>query len=451
MLAIGLIVVGLGAIPSAWAQSDVTAIDERLSTVRREMDSAAEEAQRLAAEAQSLDEKRRLLAQELVVLAAEERRREEAVRENDARLAILTAEESRKAAELAARRRELATTLQALLRIARNPPEGLIAMPASLDEIYLTGRLIAGLVPALEAHGREIALDLDELARMRGDVAAEHVALKAARADLAGQRIRVAVLVEETSRLHALTTQDQVARSAQVAMLAAEVADLEALIAEAGRLAEAQTLVESEPESVVETVPVAVSTATALAEPEVVILYGPPVPTAKPSASAASLAAVAPAAGDTGTTEATVALAEPGELPSFTAAKGILPVPAAGTVVAGYGDRRSDGTVIKGLVIDSLSDAQVIAPFDGEIVYAGPFRNYGQLLIIAHGEGYHTVLAGFATINVATGQSVLAGEPVGSLGEASAGKATLYVELRHDGEPIDPAPWLSQLNYKDEG
>src|SRR5690606_5920606 len=91
------------------------------------------------------------------------------------------------------------------------------------------------------------------------------------------------------------------------------------------------------------------------------------------------------------------------------------------------------------------------APADGNVLYAGPFRSYGQLLILDVGDDYHVLLAGMAGISVAAGQSVLAGEPVGAMGEtriASALAASgtnlapeLYVEFRKDGKPIDPAPW----------
>jgi murein DD-endopeptidase MepM/ murein hydrolase activator NlpD len=95
--------------------------------------------------------------------------------------------------------------------------------------------------------------------------------------------------------------------------------------------------------------------------------------------------------------------------------------------------------------------AQVRAPCDGWVVYAGPFRSYGQLLIVNVGDGYHVLLAGLANISVELGQFVLKGEPVGLMGGvvvASAADVTvggqqpvLYVEFRKDGRSIDPAPW----------
>jgi septal ring factor EnvC (AmiA/AmiB activator) len=85
------------------------------------------------------------------------------------------------------------------------------------------------------------------------------------------------------------------------------------------------------------------------------------------------------------------------------------------------------------------------------VVYAGPFRSYGQVLILNAGDGYHVVLAGMERVNAALGQFVLGGEPIASMGAtqlASIGEVDhtsaqpiLYVEFRKDGTAIDSAPW----------
>jgi septal ring factor EnvC (AmiA/AmiB activator) len=109
--------------------------------------------------------------------------------------------------------------------------------------------------------------------------------------------------------------------------------------------------------------------------------------------------------------------------------------------------------VMQGDTLATQSGAIVTAPADGSILYAGPFRSYGQLLILDAGDGYHIVLAGMGRISVAAGQSVIAGEPVGAMGEARVASASasgdanrtpeLYMEFRKDGKPVDPAPWWS--------
>jgi septal ring factor EnvC (AmiA/AmiB activator) len=148
-----------------------------------------------------------------------------------------------------------------------------------------------------------------------------------------------------------------------------------------------------------------------------------------------------------------VALSQPGRMkPSipFARAKGLLPLPAEGEVLVKFGQSH-DGSESKGLRIATRQGAQVTAPCDGWIVYAGQFRNYGQLLIINAGGGYHILLAGMERIQAEVGQFILAGEPVAAMGgepqvhadEQSAVHPTLYVEFRRDQQPVDPAPWWS--------
>jgi len=147
------------------------------------------------------------------------------------------------------------------------------------------------------------------------------------------------------------------------------------------------------------------------------------------------------------------ALKDPGRLApaiAFATAKGALPLPVNGVRLREFGSSDGLGSTEKGLWIASRAAAPVIAPCDGWVVYAGPFRSYGQLLILNAGGGYHILLAGMERISVDPGQFVLTGEPVAVMGggpQSAAAVATgstqptLYVEFRKDGTPVDPSPW----------
>jgi septal ring factor EnvC (AmiA/AmiB activator) len=137
----------------------------------------------------------------------------------------------------------------------------------------------------------------------------------------------------------------------------------------------------------------------------------------------------------------------------FTALRGRMELPVAGRILHRFGDDDGTGGTMYGDIVTTQSGAIVTAPADGNVLYAGPFRSYGQLLILDAGDGYHVVLAGLGRISVSLGQSVLAGEPVGLMGEArvastvamdtDSSQPELYVEFRKDGKPVDPAPWWS--------
>jgi len=143
---------------------------------------------------------------------------------------------------------------------------------------------------------------------------------------------------------------------------------------------------------------------------------------------------------------------------AFSQDKGRLPWPAPGKVVKDYGDPDGLGGQTQGVSLAVAPGATVAAPADSWVAFAGPYRSYGQLLILNAGEGYYMVLAGMERIQVSVGQFVLAGEPVavmGSGGVRAAGNApigaggpVLYIELRKNDNVIDPQPWWAKSNLE---
>jgi len=130
---------------------------------------------------------------------------------------------------------------------------------------------------------------------------------------------------------------------------------------------------------------------------------------------------------------------------------GQLPFPAVGAVVGRYGENNENGMTRRGIEIATRPAAQVVSPYEGRVVFVGEFRGYGQLLIIEHSEGYHSLLAGMARIDSVMGQWVLVGEPVGIMEPTPGSEPLLYVELRRDGRPINPLPWLASRGTNTQG
>jgi septal ring factor EnvC (AmiA/AmiB activator) len=125
--------------------------------------------------------------------------------------------------------------------------------------------------------------------------------------------------------------------------------------------------------------------------------------------------------------------------------RGQLTAPVAGKIVRSWGDATAGGPA-SGISYQAPPEARVVSICSGHVVFAAPFRSYGLLLIVDCGGGYHAVLAGFDKLDVKVGQNVAAGEPVGVMPNwqpgATGERPTLYVELRRDSQPVNPAPWL---------
>ena len=135
---------------------------------------------------------------------------------------------------------------------------------------------------------------------------------------------------------------------------------------------------------------------------------------------------------------------------AFASAKGMLSLPVNGVRLRNFGASDGVGGADKGISVATRAGAQVTTPCDGWVVYSGPFRSYGQLLILNAGGGYHVLIAGMERISVNIGQFVVAGEPIAVMGStsrvasviaANASQPVLYIEFRKDGTPIDPGPW----------
>jgi septal ring factor EnvC (AmiA/AmiB activator) len=177
---------------------------------------------------------------------------------------------------------------------------------------------------------------------------------------------------------------------------------------------------------------------------------------AKAAATASLQGAPAPLNGKPNLT----ALKDPGRLSpaiAFASAKGLFTLPVNGVKIRDFGAPDNAGSTEHGLSIATRAGAQVTAPADAWVVYAGPFRSYGQLLILNMGGGYHLLLAGMERISVDLGQFVLAGEPVAVMGSGSriaavlatgSSQPVLYIEFRKDGTPIDPGPWWAAGEVK---
>jgi septal ring factor EnvC (AmiA/AmiB activator) len=130
-----------------------------------------------------------------------------------------------------------------------------------------------------------------------------------------------------------------------------------------------------------------------------------------------------------------------GRLPA-PATTAVFTAPVTGPVARRFGQTGSDPLRAKGWTWTADPGAEVVSPAAAEVDYAGPLKDWGLVLILRVGPD-HLVLAGLARVDVDTGMSVAAGEPVGRAAAGPA-KPEVYLEVRHGVTPVDPARWFGR-------
>ncbi|MDE1173080.1 MAG: peptidoglycan DD-metalloendopeptidase family protein [Parvibaculaceae bacterium] len=430
-----------------------------LKRIQDEMKAAEDRRKALDSQTQSVEAEAGGLRQRLIDVTAKVQAHEEDVNKAGVKLDALNALEKRLTADLERRRSQTGDLLAALVRLQTNPPPALLVKPDDAVSAARSALLLSAAVPELRAQALDLARQIDNLRDVRAALITEREKLKTAQADLAREQTSLnGLLADRLARQKALSAEAGTEQKT-AADLSAKATSLRELIGALEKSAAANMPVTRPaegpppaPKPAPKPVPVPGQTAPKQSEtPREVdpldlpadspLRTGTPAPVpAQPSAAPVTAAAI---------------MAAP--TPSLARASGGLPV--SGRIVTAYGEPAEGGGVSQGIVIATRAGAPVTAPRDGHIAFAGPFRRYGQLLIIQTAEGYHVILAGMDEVTARVGQDVLAGEPVGIMGSgSSSGPQTvstepvsagtsgpiLYVEIRKNGATVNPALWLGR-------
>lgn len=131
----------------------------------------------------------------------------------------------------------------------------------------------------------------------------------------------------------------------------------------------------------------------------------------------------------------------------FNLQKGRLTLPVQGTILAGFGKHKhpefNSYTFSNGISISASAGTDIHAVFDGRVIFAEYFKGYGNMVIVDHGGGYFSVYAHAAKIFKGTGVKVARNDVLAKVGELDSSRGPmLYFEIRHQGKPVDPAPWF---------
>ncbi len=424
----------------AEAQEDLSRDEakKRLDETEQQLQSSRAKEQGLTQDIATLAEERAKLNSELIEAGNRVQASEAKLSETEAKLTELTDQVNVIKSSITERKETIVKMLMAMQRMGRTPPPALVTRRDDALAVVRSAMLLADVFPELKYQADNLSHELEGMVSIEAGIREQRDAEKQEADRLASEQAGLDRLLEEkkaklaqgeaelaevkqstAEQAQAVTDLNELIDKLDAQIAKVEVAQYDAEVAAERALREreqAQALATPANESVVEIKPE--STKIAFASPD---RMKPAMP--------------------------------------FEAAKGSLRLPAAGRRIKRFGDAEAAGGTAKGISLQTRTEARITAPSDGWVVYAGPFRSYGQLLIINAGGGYHVLLAGMSRIDVSLGQFVLAGEPIAVMGNSAApsqggddsSRPVLYVEFRKDGRPIDPDPWWAEASEKVQG
>jgi septal ring factor EnvC (AmiA/AmiB activator) len=377
---------------------------QQLSTVEQQLQSSQDAQARMAAELAAALKEQDEVSARLVAVSRAIQGEEVKISASEDEMNRLRAEQVTIEARLADKQDVLSELLAGLQRLEQNPPPALVVEPDDVLSALRGAMMFGAIVPELRDEADALAADLSRLDHLassiklrRNDIHGEMDRLNQTRQDLMA-------LIDRKKELVARNNADLASERQRAAVLAATAKSLKQLM---GDLQKAEAATEAERQAKI------------AAEEEAKRLRE-------------------------------AALQRPSI--KFADARGRLDYPAQGHILKRFGDDDGLGGSIQGTVIATRAEAQVTAPADGKVEFAGPFRSYGQLLILNPGGGYHILMAGMANITASTGEFLRAGEPVGQMGNGPSSvtllgdvirdsRPVLYIEFRNNTDAIDSGPW----------
>lgn len=366
-----------------------------LQRARQQARDAETRGTRLEIEARQATEAADKTAREAAALAARIQQTEAGIAESEARIALVGTQRVALARRLAERREPLLRLTASLQKMARRPLVLSALRPGSLRETVYLRAMLAATVPQVRARTAALRAEIERGKALEREARRALAQLRAQEATL-GERRKALAALETRQRLQSRAASGAADRESERALaLAEEARDLDTLV---DKLDQAGSLREE-----LAALPGPIMRPRLPEESEVVANGGP-----TPAASSA-----APPAG--------------------------LQLPVAGRTLAGFGSVEEGGVRSKGISLAPRDGAQVVAPAAGRVAFAGPYSGFGRIVIIEHSGGWTSLVTGLARSDVAVGQQLVGGSP---LGVAGVGRPVVTFELRRAGEPVNPLDYL---------
>lgn len=407
--------VTLSAIEARPAFADPAKVQEELRSTLATLEKANKQQEKREKEAKNAEKELENLQERLVKIAKKLRREEEKLARYEEKQAILKQEYDALNEVLTARRAELGEVVQAMVRLSMTPEQAVVAMPGDFHDTLRTAKGLELASTKIKEEADELKKQLEQLEWLQQKISANQEKLQASFDRHAEERKELESELEKRQQLMASLHKESKEEKSKLADLTKRSRNLKELLSSLERHRE--EFIARDQALFVRPVDKPAAPARPAAETEVASLAVNDAPIVSVQRESTPRQPAMP----------------------FAKMRGRLPLPAAGTVISRFGQK--DGSEVeRGLRIRTRSHAEVTTPSGGEVVYTGPFMDYGNMVIVRHDGGYHTLLAGMAEVSCSPGQRLLAGEPVGTMGGEA--QPELYMELRQNGKPINPGSWL---------
>ena len=316
----------------------------------------------------------------------------QAIRENEDRLhnieGRIEALTERKASLDETLKSERASIIKLILileRIRKTPPQAMLAKPDSPHKVAQTALLMENIIPAVKRHADNLKSNLETLDQVSKDLSEEQNTLNIENEDLKDKRIELQALMEQKKRIFSKTNNDIQAKEITIQNISAKAKTLEELVKKL-QIEEQREIDRMKDANILR------------------------------------------------------------RKPTISIIDGDAKLPVSGIIRVAYHDKDDVGAESKGITIEGRSAGLVIAPIGGKIQYTGMFKRYGNIIIIEHADGYHSLIAGLGEITGSVGDIVNSGEPIGVLPDSSLNpRPKLYYELRQNGTPVNPSVKFSDL------
>lgn len=364
--------------------ADVSKAD--LAKMEREVQAQNLEHKKLQAQATQISLELTRISKDMIASAKQIQNSEEKISRMESELETLRADLKKAEENFVVEDDNLIKTLSALQNLALKPTEALFVQPLTPVEIIRSAMLLREAVPYLQENAARIREDLEKIEAQKNLVEKQVARIIRQKKILEKEHEQMKALVQRKSKIRNAVEIKSVKAKKKVEQLASQANDLRDLLNKLEKQRqEKQRRQEEERRRLAE---LKAAEARRAAEETKKL----------EEKQRADLIKFKPEV-----------INEVGE--NFVKAKGHLLRPARGPVVTAYGEQMSKGVTSKGIIIKTRSQAQVISPYDGTVIFAGPFRGYGNLIIIEHGQGYLSLLAGLEEVDCELGQMLLAGEP----------------------------------------